>query len=91
MHHLVVKINFTTNVIVIGGKQYTEKRKAYTQYIFLSIVFKSTCITGKMSLFIRTKLKNVFRSIELSNEEVENKETLIDTIISKGNRKKIYL
>lgn len=41
-----------------------------------------------MSLFIRTKLKNVFRAIELSSEEVDKKETLIETIISKGNRKK---
>lgn len=39
-----------------------------------------------MSFFIRTKLNNVYRSIDLSNEEAENKETLVETIITKGKR-----
>lgn len=39
-----------------------------------------------MSFFIRTKLKNIYRSIELSDKEVENKDTLLETIISKGKR-----
>lgn len=52
--------------------------------VCMCLCYCQDALIGAMGFFIRTKLNNVFRPIFISDEEEQNKQKLIDTIIFKG-------